>query len=724
MFGLIAGLLMVTGQDGVNEHIAALGHDDAAQRIAAAKALRDMGPEASSAVPALMQGLRDVRFGQGSERVAESCAAALAAIGPDAYPAVVNALRSDDPATFIGATVAISKMENPPDTALTQLLRLAGAWSEEASRARQQAFASVKALPAFGRRAGPVFPVLMKMLESKSFHDHVAACEVLAAMGPEATKAVPRLLKMIDNERATVSSRGHALLAVGRIGPVPDHDVVAVVTRSCTAWADSLRDRALISLGSLGPAASGSADTIRGLLDDRKYRNHARAAHTLWKISGETKEPIAVLLRLTTKNDLDAVGRLGDMGPAASTAVPMMLKLLKSADADKRYELTRALEQIAPHHEDFRAALARMAKNDADAEIRKLAARILQENPPLPKLGDRLTEQQVVLFAELALKNIDIEYPNKPSNVMAGPESVRSPKAMHPAFYGCFDWHSSIHGHWMLVRLLKAYPDSKIASKVRASLNKHLTRENLQAETAYFSKPHNSSFERMYGWAWAFRLAAELHDWDDTDGKRWRENLKPLENLLVQRTLDYLPRLTYPIRTGVHPDSGFALGQTLDYARTVGNRELEKLIVTRSREYYLADRDYPFRYEPSGQDFFSSGLNEADLMRRVLSAEEFAGWLDSFFPDITKPDGFVTPVEVSDVTDGKIVHLAGLDLSRAWCMQGIAAALPKDDPRVSVLTRSAADHARIGFGYVFSGHYEGEHWLATFAIYALDRVGM
>lgn len=337
-----------------------------------------------------------------------------------------------------------------------------------------------------------------------------------------------------------------------------------------------------------------------------------------------------------------------------------------------------------------------------------------------PKIGDSLTDKQVTLFADLALKNIDIEFPNKPSNVMAGPESVQSPKEMHPAFYGCFDWHSSIHGHWMLVRLLKLYPKCSANAKIRKSLNEHLTAENLEAETAYFSKKHNKSFERMYGWAWAFRLAVELHDWDDADGRKWAKNLKPLEELLVQRTMDYLPKLSYPIRTGVHPDSGFALGQTLDYARTIGNKELETLVVKRSRDFYLGDKNYPFRYEPSGQDFFSSGLNEADLMRRVLPQAEFSKWLDTFMGDIN----VVQPVEVSDVTDGHIVHLAGLDLSRAWCMQGVASALPQGDPRVTALRKSAAAHCEMGLGYVFSGHYEGEHWLATFAIYTISEVGI
>ena len=340
----------------------------------------------------------------------------------------------------------------------------------------------------------------------------------------------------------------------------------------------------------------------------------------------------------------------------------------------------------------------------------------------LPRLGAELSAAQVANFAGLALKNIDIEYPNKPSNVMAGPESVRSPKSMHPAFYGSFDWHSSIHGHWMLVRLLKLHPEHEMSQQIRASLEAHLTKENLLEETTYFAAKHNKSFERMYGWAWCFRLVTELSDWDDPQGKRWRENLRPLEDLLVQRTLDYLPLLSFPIRTGVHPDSGFALSQTLDYARAVGSTALEELIVKRARDFYLKDQRYPFAYEPSGQDFFSSGLNEADLMWRVLSGQEYAGWLDRFLPATTDLIAqHIQPVAVSDVTDGKIVHLAGLDLSRAWCLQGIAEALEPGDPRVPLLSKLAQEHAKMGFGYVFSGHYEGEHWLATFAVYALTR---
>ena len=347
-------------------------------------------------------------------------------------------------------------------------------------------------------------------------------------------------------------------------------------------------------------------------------------------------------------------------------------------------------------------------------------------NVDLPNLGDTLTEKQVTEFAELAIKNIHREYPNKPSNVMAGPESVQSPKEMHPAFYGCFDWHSSVHGHWMLVRLLKLYPENPINGKVREKLAESLTAEKIKAETEYFAMEHNKSFERMYGWAWLFRLVEELHTWKDPQGQQWRQNLRPLEELLAKRVKEYLPKLSFPIRTGVHPDTGFALAQTLDYARTVGQDELANQIRERARDYYANDVEYPTRYEPSGQDFFSSCLNEADLMRRVLSADEFSEWFDKFLPTLSKGDGgnLLIPVEVSDVTDGKIVHLAGLDLSRGWCMLGIASALSENDSRRELLEASAKEHATMGYKYVFSGHYEGEHWLATFAVYLQTRVSL
>ena len=341
------------------------------------------------------------------------------------------------------------------------------------------------------------------------------------------------------------------------------------------------------------------------------------------------------------------------------------------------------------------------------------------ETRPSEPVGMTLSDDQVAAFAALALKGIPQEYPNKPANVISSADDVKSPSAMHPVFYGCFDWHSAVHGHWMLVRLLKLYPDSSAAGQIRETLNRQFTKDKLLVEADYFQPKENRSFERMYGWAWALQLVAELHDWDDADAKQWRDNLRPLEIVIVQYSMDYLPKLSYPIRTGIHPDTGFALSLELDYARRTGHKPLEKLIIARANHYYLKDVNYPTHYEPSGNDFFSPGFNEADLMRRVLSREEFSGWLDTFLPQLRtgQMGPMMEPVEVSDVTDGHLVHLAGLDLSRAWTMAGIATALPDSDPRKALLQDSAHTHFDAGMTYVNSGHYEGEHWLATFAVY-------
>jgi len=348
-------------------------------------------------------------------------------------------------------------------------------------------------------------------------------------------------------------------------------------------------------------------------------------------------------------------------------------------------------------------------------------------NPmPKPDLQNRLTDLQVTAFAQLALAGIVREWPNKPGQVYSGPESALTPRAMHPVFYGSFDWHSAVHGHWLLVRLLKEYPNASSTTEIRRVLNQQLETQALLQEAAYFDAKQNSGFERMYGWAWLLRLATELHAWDDADGRRWAAALRPLEQRIVVGVSDYLPRLSFPIRTGTHPDTAFALAFELDYARAVGNTKLAALILQKARDFYLADRDYPSRYEPSGEDFFSSGLNEADLMRRVLPQAEFVAWLDGFLPDATHGDlsNLGVPVHVSDPTDGRLVHLAGLDLSRAWTLHGIANALPEEDLRRQLLTDAALAHTEVGLDYVFSGFYEGDHWLASFAVYLLTGCGL
>lgn len=343
-----------------------------------------------------------------------------------------------------------------------------------------------------------------------------------------------------------------------------------------------------------------------------------------------------------------------------------------------------------------------------------------------PAVGQPMTNLQISAFAELALQGIVREYPNKPGPVLTGPEDLRSPRDMHPAFYGSFDWHSSVHGHWMLVRLLKDYPTSPVAHSIREVLDNHLTAEILAAETAYFDPPQNRSFERTYGWAWLLRLALELREFDDPQAQQWAKNLQPLEQRIVELSKAYLPKLTWPIRVGEHANTAWALGQFLDYGRAIQDQELVDLVEERARTYYLEDRAYPVNYEPSGHDFFTPCLLEADLMRRVLPADEFSTWLDQFLPNLATHGlgNLKTPVKVSDPSDGKLVHLAGLNLVRAWTMNGIISALPSDDPRRLKLQEIATMHRLEGLDYVFSGYYEGEHWLASFAIYLLSNVGV
>ena len=333
----------------------------------------------------------------------------------------------------------------------------------------------------------------------------------------------------------------------------------------------------------------------------------------------------------------------------------------------------------------------------------------------------RLSPDVASSFARLALGCVQKEFPNKPDHVMNDAKDVRPPQVMHPVFYGCFDWHSAVHGHWMLVRLLRTHPGIPEAPRIRAALDGNITPENVAVEVAYLDEPNRKSFERTYGWAWLLKLAEELSSWDDPDGRRWAAALEPLAREIAKRYVDFLPRQTYPIRTGVHPNTAFGIAFALDYATVTGDTALREILVERSLAYYGHDADCPAEWEPGGEDFFSPCLVEADLMRRVLPADRFASWFRAFLPGIARGDPvrLLSPATVADRSDPKIVHLDGLNLSRAWCMTGIASALSADDPARRVLLESAARHAEETLVHVASGRYEGEHWLASFAVYAL-----
>ncbi|GMM93927.1 DUF2891 domain-containing protein [Qipengyuania sp. MTN3-11] len=329
-------------------------------------------------------------------------------------------------------------------------------------------------------------------------------------------------------------------------------------------------------------------------------------------------------------------------------------------------------------------------------------------------------------FALLALDCVHREYPNKISHVLEDDADARPPRELTPAFYGCYDWHSSVHGHWLLARIARTDPETPLRDAIHAALERSLTEENIAGELAYYTDGDRASFERPYGVAWFLQLVAELDESDDPAMREWRENLRPLEEAIVANTMDWLPKLAYPIRIGTHNQSAFAFGLMLDYARQVGNGALEQALIAKSREFHEGDRDCPIGYEPSGEDFLSPCLMEADLMRRVLPPQRFGEWLAAFLPGIPA-DGsadWLEPGIVRDPTDGKLVHLDGVNLSRAWAMEGIASALPVDDPRRAALRASADRHRAEGIVAVSAENYEGSHWLGSFATYLITRRGI
>lgn len=329
-------------------------------------------------------------------------------------------------------------------------------------------------------------------------------------------------------------------------------------------------------------------------------------------------------------------------------------------------------------------------------------------------------------FARLALSCIHKEYPNKISHVLNSAADAAPPRQLYPAFYGCFDWHSSVHGHWLLARILNTDPQTPYADAIKAALAQSFTAENIAGEVAYFQQPDRASFERPYGTAWFLQLMTELRQAEYPEAAAWAETLAPLETLIADYTSAWLPKLVYPIRAGTHNQTAFAFGLMLDWADATGNTAFREQIAAKSLEFYSGDVSCPLAYEPSGEDFLSPCLMEADLMRRIMSREDFAAWLTAFLPLIPQ-DGrgdWLAPGVVLDPSDGKLVHLDGLNLSRAWAMEGIAAALPEADPRRPALLASAALHKESGVASVSEEHYAGSHWLASFATYLETRRGI
>jgi len=328
----------------------------------------------------------------------------------------------------------------------------------------------------------------------------------------------------------------------------------------------------------------------------------------------------------------------------------------------------------------------------------------------------RLTLEEANRLSKLPLKCMNNEFPNRLGQTLGGPEDLKPPRALHPAFYGCFDWHSSVHGHWSLVSLLKQFPEIDNVSEVVAKLKRNISKENIAAEVDYFNGKHNKIYERTYGWAWLLKLAEELHTWDDSLARELENNLQPLTDLIVKRYMDFLPKLNYPIRVGEHPNTAFGLTFAWDYANAVGNTALKSMIEKRARDFYLNDFSCPISWEPGGYDFLSPCIEEASIMLRVLPDAEFRRWFAKFLPDMQSRDYKLKPGIVSDRTDGKLVHLDGVNFSRAWCLNEIANEYPEYD----YLRNIAIEHVNYSLPNIVDGNYEGGHWLGSFAIYALN----
>jgi hypothetical protein len=325
----------------------------------------------------------------------------------------------------------------------------------------------------------------------------------------------------------------------------------------------------------------------------------------------------------------------------------------------------------------------------------------------------RLNQESATRLAKIPIACLQKEFPNKLNQVLGDHNDLKNPEVLHPAFYGCFDWHSSVHGHWMLIKLVKLFPDIPEKDEIFMIMNQNLSPENINSELVYFQGEYNKTFERTYGWAWLLKLVQELNDWEHPKSKIWLDNIMPLAELISEKYIDFLPKLTYPIRTGEHPNTAFGLSLAYDYASSMNDVKFKELIETRSRDYYQEDKNCPISWEPNGFDFLSPCLEEANLMQKILNKEQFRLWIADFIPDFSS----ITPAIVSDRSDPKIVHLDGLNFSRAWCLFGISNLI--DEPLKDELILKAENHFNASFPHLSSGNYEGEHWLTSFAILAI-----
>lgn len=336
----------------------------------------------------------------------------------------------------------------------------------------------------------------------------------------------------------------------------------------------------------------------------------------------------------------------------------------------------------------------------------------------VPVFGQQLTLADANRLSKLPLKCLQQEYPNKLGQLLSDASELGTPKQLHPSFYGCFDWHSSVHGHWSLVYLLNHFPEIENRKEIIEKLSVNLSEENIKQEVAYLQKQHEKSFERTYGWNWVLKLQLELDASNEIWAKNLAKNLRPLSDLLVVRYQEFLPKLLYPIRYGMHTNTAFGLTFAWDYAASTKNEGFKKAIRENVIRLFSSDKNYPFEWEPSGTDFLSPGMEEIAIMQRILQPTEFLAWIRVFAPSLSDKNWNWDTAKVSDRTDGHLVHLDGLNFSRAWNFYDLIRQYPKE---FGHLKKLADTHLEFSLHAITDGNYEGEHWLATFALHAFEE---
>ena len=543
-------------------------------------------------------------------------------------------------------------------------------------------------------------------------------------------------------EGGVTTSRDSVWLVTDKDGSLaridPSSGAVLQIVRVPAGSYNPLYEQGQIWVSHAAGADISRVDAATGILEatakthagPRFLTTGADAVWTLNQGDGSLTRVDTMSSRATTTIALGTPGHGGDIafsdGMIFTTMPKVPLSLVDAASATLRCQWVGAGgDSLAIGHgaiwlTDYRAGTI------SRFELKDVLAHCPADQPGAAEHAAALDVAAATRFANLALKCVHEEFPTHISHTLNSAADARTARELWPAFYGCFDWHSAVHGHWLLTRLLHEFPDAPFAATARGALARSLTPENLAAEVAYLKQDNRASFERPYGLAWLLQLCAELRQWNDPEAQQWSQALRGLEGEAASRLKSWLPKLHYPIRVGEHDQTAFSFGLMWDWAGVTGDAEMRALLSDAAHRFYRKDRECPLTYEPSGEDFLSPCLAEADFMRRVLEPQTYARWLSGFLPGISRRAGiaWLSPAVVTDRTDPKLAHLDGLNLSRAWMLEGMAKGLPDGDPRIRILRQVADQHREAALPWITGEHYEGGHWLGTFAVYLTTAAGL